>query len=81
MSAEVIQLYDANFRDPVAVLRRIADAIEDGDYGAVATVGVVVLGDRMEVFGGGMDAEDASIALLLHSGFLRMSKAIEEHGR
>jgi hypothetical protein len=38
-------------------------------------------GDTMEVFGAGPDAEGPSIALLLHAGFLRLSRALEEHGR
>lgn len=61
-------------------MRKVADEIEAGEYGAVGSVGLVVLGDTMEVFGMGEDAEAPSIALLLHSGFLRLSQAIEEHG-
>lgn len=79
--AEVVQLRDSNFRDPSATLRKIADEIEAGDYGAVGSVAVVVLGDTMEVFAMGEDAEAPSAALLLHAGFLRLSRAIEEHGR
>lgn len=37
--------------------------------------------DQMHVFGAGQDAEAPSVALLLHGGFLRLSRAIEEHGR
>lgn len=63
------------------MLRVIADAIEAGEYGEVESVGVALLGDTMEVFGGGSDAEAPSIALLLHAGFLRLSSALESHGR
>lgn len=79
--AEVVTLYETNARDPVATLRRIADEIEAGEFGAVGAVGLVLLGDTMEVFGMGEDFEAPSIALLLHAGFMRLSKAVEEHGR
>lgn len=78
---KVVQLRASNFRDPVAALRKIADEIEAGDYGAVGSVGVVLLGSRMEVFGAGEDSEAPSTALLLHAGFLRLSRSIEEHGQ
>lgn len=79
--AEVVTLYESNHRDPVATLREIADEIERGDYGSVGSAGLVILGDTMEVFGMGEDAEAPSVALLLHAGFMRMSRAVEEHGR
>ena len=79
--AELVQIYATNFRDPAATIRKIADEIEQGKHGAVGSVAIVVLGDTMEVFGAGEDAEAASIALLLHAGFLRLSQSIEEHGR
>lgn len=81
MSAEIVVLQETNYRDPVATLRRIAAEIERGEYGAVGCVGVVVLGDTMEVFGMGEDSEAPSVALLLHAGFMRMSKSLEEHGQ
>lgn len=78
---KVVELYPSNFRDPVATLRRIADKLEAGEYGAVGTVGVVVLGDTMEVFGAGEDSEPPSVAILLHAGFMRLAGALEQHGR
>lgn len=69
----------SNFRDPVATIRHIADEIEQGTYGTVSCVGVVLLGDKMEVFGAGPNSrEAANVALLLHAGFLRLSKTVEE---
>lgn len=78
---KVVTLQDSNFRDPVATLRKIADEIESGNYGEIGTVGVVLLGNTMEVFGFGADSEAPSVALLLHAGFMRLSKSIEEHGQ
>lgn len=78
--ADIHVLRDTNFRDAVATLRKIAGEIEAGDYGEVGSVGVVLLGDRLHVMGAGPDSEAPSVALLLHAGFMRLSKAIEEHG-
>lgn len=74
-------LYESNHRDVVKTLRAIADQIEEGKFGAVGSAGVVILGDTLEVFGMGEDSEAPSVGLLLHAGFLRLSKALEEHGR
>ena len=78
---KIVDLPRGNSNDAVSSLRSIADAIEAGEYGAVGASALVVLGDQMEVFGFGADREACSIGMLLHSGFLRMSKAIEGHGR
>ena len=78
---KVVELYQSNFRDPVATLRVIADEIEAGKYGDVGSVGLVLLGDTMQVFGAGEDSEPCSVALLLYSGFLRMSMEVEKHGK
>ena len=78
---KVVTLHESNFRDPVATLREIAEQIEAGDYGAVGCVGVVLLGDTMEVFGMGVDSEAPSVALLLHAGFMRLSRQLDEHGQ
>jgi hypothetical protein len=77
----VIPLYTSNTRDPVSTLRLIADEIEAGDYGEVGSAAVVLLGDTMECFAMGPDAEAPSIGMLFYSAFLRMAKAIEEHGK
>lgn len=77
----VVDLYTSNFRQPAATLREIADRIDSGQYGEVGCVAVVLLGDTCEVFGAGIDSDGSSVALLLHAGFQRMSRAVEEHGR
>ena len=81
MTAQLFTLYESNMRDPAATLRVIADGIESGKYGEVGCLGVVLLGDTMEVFGAGPDSEGPSVAVLLHAGFMRISGAIESHGR
>lgn len=81
MTDNVTTLYKTNMRDPVATLRKIADRIEAGDFGRVGCLGLVLLGDTMEVFGAGEDSEGPSVGILLHAGFTRISNAIESHGR
>jgi hypothetical protein len=78
---KVFTLFKSNYRDPVAALRVIADDIEAGKYGDVGTIGVVLLGDTMEVFGMGVDSTGPSVALLLNAGVLRLTRELEEYGR
>lgn len=80
MGAPVEVLYETNLRDPAAQLRKIADSIDADKYGDVTTLAVVLMGREMEVFGGGTDYSAPTVALLLHSGFLRMSQAVESAG-
>lgn len=81
MTLNVVELFDSNFRDPVANLRKIADRMEAGEYGPVGTCALVVMGDQMEVFGMGPESEGAGVALLLHAAFLRLAQAVESHGK
>lgn len=74
-------LYSLNARDAPAALRLLADSIERGDRGDVSCVGVVILGDTVEVFGMGEDAEAPMVALLLHAGHARLSRQLQDHGR
>ena len=47
-----------NYKDPVKMLRRIADQIEDGEYGDVTTLVVATWGDEgVSTFGGGKDSD------------------------
>jgi len=73
-------LYESNFRDSAATLRKIADEIEAGDFGEVGCVGVSILGDRLRVFGAGPDSEGPSVAMVLHAGFMQLSSALVDHG-
>lgn len=78
---KVVQLHKSNYRDPAATLRKIADEIEAGKYGDVGCVGLVLMGDTVEVFGMGQDSEGPSVAMLLHAGFMRLGASIEQHGK
>lgn len=69
-----------DYRDPVKMLRNIADAIEAGGHGDVTTVAVALSGNTMDVFGGGIDSRGAVVALLFNAAALRFAREIEEHG-
>lgn len=73
-------IYESNFRDVPATLRRIADEIEAGNYGEVSCVGLVLLGDSLEVFGIGPDSEAPSIALVLNAGAMKLTMPVLHHG-
>lgn len=77
---KIVELYPNNFRDAVAALRKIADEIEAGDFGNVGSVGVVIMGNKMEIFGAGVDSEGPTMALLFQAASLRFAKMIESHG-
>jgi len=77
---KVVSMRESNFRDTVVSLRRIADDIEAGKYGDVGSLGLVLFGDTVEVFGIGPTSETPTIALLLHAGFMRLSMALENYG-
>lgn len=46
----VVQLQQTNFRDIAATLRRVADGIEQGDYGDVECAALVLTGQQTDVF-------------------------------
>lgn len=78
---KVVTLNESNFRDPVAGLRSLADQVENGEFGEVGQIGIVLLGDQMEIFGYGSDCEAPSIALMFQAAVLRFATTIEQHGK
>jgi hypothetical protein len=78
---KVVDFPKSTARDPAACLRDLADAIEAGSYGEVASLAVVLFGETLEVFSAGDDSAGPTTALLLNAGALRIAREIEEHGR
>lgn len=76
---KVVPIFE--YRNAVSALRHIADEIEAGTYGDVGSVGVVLMGNTVEVFGMGMDSDGAEIATLLNAGALRLTLEVANHGR
>ena len=81
LDGKVVDIGVPDYKDPVAVLRRLADEIEAGDWGAVGSCAVVIMGNTLEVFGSGPDSAGPSIAILLQAGILRIAHEVERHGR
>lgn len=65
---EVVSIYETNFHDIPAMLRKLADEIEAGEYGEVNEAACAIFADRVEVFGWGPTRDGASAALLLQAG-------------
>lgn len=74
-------LYDENFRDIPAMLRNLADEIEDGEFGEVSTVACALLGDKLEVFGWGENCDVGEVHLLLTAGAQYMVRPILDQGK
>jgi hypothetical protein len=57
------------YRDPVQMLRNLADDIEAGKYGDVETIVIATAGSAgYDTFGGGRDSGDARLHVPVRSG-------------
>ena len=73
------EIRPAVHRDPVTLLREIADSIESGDVGDVTSIAVVHFGDTgLEMYGGGVDSTPPTIGLILLAAANKMAGALIE---
>lgn len=70
-----------DYKNPVMMLRNLADEIEAGVFGEVNSIAIVTFGDGLNIFGGGCDSEAPTIALLCQAASHRFAKEIEEFGQ
>lgn len=77
----VVVLHEHNYRQAAPTLRAIADEIERGELGKVGCVVVALLGDQLEVFAAGPEADATSAACLLQAGANKLIAAIVGHGK
>ncbi|MND20873.1 hypothetical protein D3C76_47890 [compost metagenome] len=78
--AEVVTLYDSNYRDVPATLRRIADMIEHGNLAGAKEAALVVMAPAgLEVFGLG-DADATGAHYLLCCGAAKLQMPTIRHG-
>jgi|DEB19_MinimDraft_3_1074340.scaffolds.fasta_scaffold05064_5 hypothetical protein len=62
-----------SYKDPVTMLRNIADMIERGDYGDVDTIVVATAGSEgYDTFGGGKDSDMHACAFLFGAAHQRL---------
>lgn len=69
------------YRDPVRMLRNLADDIEAGKHEEVTSIAIATFGDcGLEVYGGGVDSPAPTIAMLFHAAANKMSNSLIEFG-
>lgn len=74
------KIYETNFRDVAAMLRKTADDIEANEYGPIGTAALVLFGNRLEVFGFGPDCDGGSVSLILQAANNILLMPIITHG-
>lgn len=68
------------YRDPVQMLRNLAEQIENSEFGDVATVAVATFGDTgVEIFGGGRDSDAGSISLCFQAACAALVRPLLDH--
>ena len=77
----IVEFPTPDYRDPVKMLRNLANQIEAGDFGEITSLGVVTFGPTMEIFGAGIDSSACTVALLFNAAALRFAKELEQQGR
>ena len=65
------------YKDPVQMLRNLADNIENGKYGEVNTIAIATFGDAgLEVFGGGADSVGPTVAMVFQAASMKMCQSL-----
>lgn len=65
------------YKDPIKMLRNLADDIENGDYGTVHTIAIATFGDAgLEVFGGGDDSVGPTVAMVFQAASMKMCQSL-----
>ncbi len=65
------------YKDPVKMLRNLANDIENGKYGGVTTIAIATFGDAgLEVFGGGIDSAGPTAAMVFQAASMKMCQAL-----
>lgn len=65
------------YKDPVKMLRNLADDIENGDFGTVHTIAIATFGDAgLEVFGGGDDSVGPTVAMVFQAASMKMCQSL-----
>ena len=68
------------YKNPVKMLRNLADEIDAGKHGEVACIAIATFGDAgLEVYGGGIDSEAPVIAMVFQSAAMKMCQPLIDH--
>lgn len=77
MVAEVVSLRDYTLRDIPAVLRKIADQVESGEFPSAESCALVmVMEDGIDVFAFGEVSSPGDAHMILHAGMLRLADSL-----
>lgn len=65
------------YKDPVKMLRNIADDIEGGEFGEVTCVALVTFGDDgLNIFGGGQEESGPVISMMMLSAANKIANTL-----
>lgn len=66
-----------DYKDPVKMLRNLADDIEAGEHGEVTSVAVATFGDAgLEVYGGGIDSDPPTAGMMFQAAAMKMCQSL-----
>jgi hypothetical protein len=77
----VVPMREYTLCDASAVLRKIADGVDAGEFSAVGEVAVVIMGTKLTVHGFGVNQDGTSTAAILQAGALQMIRDRAPRGR
>ena len=65
------------YKDPVKMLRNLADDIENGEHGGVTTIAIATFGDAgLELFGGGDDSVAPTVAMVFQAASMKLCQSL-----
>lgn len=65
------------YKDPVKMLRNLADNIESGKHGEVSTIAIATFGDDgLQLFGGGEDSVGPTVAMVFQAASMKMCQSL-----
>ena len=68
------------YKEPVTMLRNLANDIEKGKYGEVTCIAIATFGDDgLQVFGGGIDSEGPVVAMMFQSASMKLCQSLVDH--
>lgn len=66
-----------DYKDPIKMLRNLADSIEKGEYGTVRSIAIATFGDAgLDAFGGGDDSDGSTIAMVFQAASMKMCQSL-----
>ena len=65
------------YKEPVTMLRNLANDIEKGKHGEVTCIAIATFGDDgLQVFGGGEDSVGPTIAMVFQAASMKMCQSL-----